>query len=263
MPEPAAGCYDPSYFEALARIEQRHFWFRARNRVITAAARRATVGLPPGFRVLEIGCGTGQALPALAAGCRGGRVVGMDLFEEGLAIARRGGQPLLRADLRRPPFAAPFSVVAALDVIEHLPDDVGALVAVRGMMVRGGTLLVTVPAHPRLWSYFDEQARHCRRYTAGQLRTAIEDAGFEIVQLTPYMAALLPLMRIARWFGSRRARGSPSGGDGARACVEMDLRIVPGVNELLYAVLSAEAPIIGAGRRLPFGSSLLAVARRP
>src|SRR5690349_10563409 len=93
MPDalPAAdhSSYEPAYFAQLFAIEDRHFWFRARNRVLGRLVAGLTRGLPPGYRVLEVGCGTGTVLHTLEQACPAGTVIGMDLFAEGLAFARR------------------------------------------------------------------------------------------------------------------------------------------------------------------------------
>src|SRR5439155_22740642 len=86
--ESARQSYDPEFFSQLARIESSHFWFRTRNRVIGALAEQITKNWASGYRVLEVGCGTGNVLRALEQACPRGMVVGMDLFAEGLAFAR-------------------------------------------------------------------------------------------------------------------------------------------------------------------------------
>jgi ubiquinone/menaquinone biosynthesis C-methylase UbiE len=68
---PEHDSYDPSYFSHLFEVEDHHFWFRARNRVITAAVARVKAHLAPGYRFLEVGCGTGNVLRALEQTCKG------------------------------------------------------------------------------------------------------------------------------------------------------------------------------------------------
>src|SRR4030095_3337719 len=80
--------YDPAYFARLFSIEDRHFWFRARNRVIATVVAQLRTPLAPGYRVLEVGCGTGKVLKMLDGVCSDGIVTGMDLFGEGLHFAR-------------------------------------------------------------------------------------------------------------------------------------------------------------------------------
>ena len=88
----APSSYDPHLFA----IEDRHFWFRARNRIISTLVKQITAALSPGYRVLEVGCGTGNVLCVLQQVCTGGAVVGLDLFEDGLKClqdAYRSGKP--------------------------------------------------------------------------------------------------------------------------------------------------------------------------
>src|SRR5438105_14549790 len=104
--------YDPSMFDVLDAVEDRHFWFRARGRIIGALARQAVAALPAGYRVLEIGCGNGGVLRVLRDACAGGKVFGMDLFAEGLrwAAGRSVGCPLVRGGAHRRPFGVPVAI---------------------------------------------------------------------------------------------------------------------------------------------------------
>ncbi|MHC4777594.1 MAG: class I SAM-dependent methyltransferase, partial [Planctomycetota bacterium] len=161
-------------FPALFETEDRHFWFRARNRVIDALVASTVSRMEPGFLALEVGCGTGNVLRHLEKTCRRGRVVGMDLFAGGLRFARtRTSCPLVTGDMAFPPFRRPFDLVGLFDVLEHLPDDDSALRNIRGLLRDGGRLVVTVPAHQFLWSYVDEFSQHRRRYGPADLKRAL------------------------------------------------------------------------------------------
>jgi SAM-dependent methyltransferase len=252
------GGFDPDHFESLFRAEDRHFWFRARNQAIAALASRAVAALSPGYTVLEMGCGDGNALRVLEKACSGGIVVGMDLYAEGLRYARRRvGCGLVQGDVRRAPFARRFHLIGIFDVLEHIPDDIGLLRDLREILHDDGALLLTVPAHPRLWSYFDELAGHCRRYRLEELRDKLQAAGLRPEFLSPYMMSVYPLMRLGRKMRARRAAAAtPS------ANLREELRIVPLVNGALRALLSLENRRIGKQRTLPAGSSLIALARK-
>lgn len=260
LPEDAS--YDPQYFAPLYAAEDRHFWFRARGGVIAAAAARAVRGRPPGYRVLEVGCGTGVALRTLAAACPQGSVVGMDLFAEGLRFARRRvATPLVRGDAHAPPFRVPFAAVGLFDVLEHLPDDRAVLRDLHAMLAPGGALLLTVPASPALWSYFDEASHHCRRYTRADLAAKLAGAGFAVEYLSPFMAALFPVLWAGRRVAALRERLARRPADAGAMAID-ELRVVPGLNGLLAAVLGWERLWVARGWRLPMGSSLLAIARK-
>lgn len=244
------GGFDPAHFQSLAAVEDRHFWFCVRRRVIATVLGPLVADLAEGYRVLEMGCGTGDVLRVLERVCARGRVIGADLHEEGLAIARQRVRcPLVCTDVRRFGFDQPFDVVCVFDVLEHLADDAAALRDLYAAIQPGGLLVVTVPAYMSLWSYFDEAAHHCRRYAPRDLRGRLTEAGFEVDYLTPFMCMLAPLM----WLGRRLNRAGRH---------DQDLRVVPGVNGLLKAWLALERPFLRRGAVLPWGTSLLAVARR-
>lgn len=272
--------YDPSHFELLDRVEDTHFWFRARHRVIEVLARRALATFRGPCSVLELGCGNGGVLRTLRRACPGGLVVGMDLYAEGLRRARRRSDcPLVQGDVRQAPFGGTFALVGMFDVLEHLPDERSVLQAVRGLVSPGGALLVTVPAHMSLWSDVDVAADHRRRYSAPELRARLEENGFVVEYCSQFMAALYPIMWLSRRGTPvlrrlRRKGGRGEGGDGgagggagggadAGAVNTHELKVVPGLNGALAALLGTDAALVRRGWRLPIGTSLCALARRP
>jgi SAM-dependent methyltransferase len=255
--------YDPVYFAPLFAAEDRHFWFRARNRAIAALVRQVTAPLAAGHRVLEVGCGTGNVLRMLEQLCPHGTVVGMDLLADGLRYARQRTRcALVQGDLHMPPFRAPFDVIGVFDVLEHFADDRQVLSDLHRMLVPGGALLVTVPAHPWLWSYFDEAGHHRRRYERAELCGKLVDCGFRIEYHSEYLASILPLVWLRRWRSRLPRARRVAESDRTYALATDELRIVPGLNALFAAVLSAEARLIARRRALPIGTAILALARR-
>lgn len=255
--------YDPEYFAPLFQAEERHFWFRARNRVITEMICRVAKAFSPGYRILEIGCGTGNVLGAVEKVCHPEAIVGMDLFLEGLRYARhRVTCPLVQADLHRPPFSRPFELIGMFDVLEHIQEDEQVLRSLHRLVAPQGYLLLTVPAFPGLWSYFDEASHHVRRYRMKELQNKLRQAGFHTRLMSYYMAGIFPLVWLKR--KAARARSSPaaSGGPGDSELALEELRIVPVVNEMLARLLGWEAGLLARRIRLPFGTSILALAQR-
>ena len=250
--------YDWRAFDRLAAVEDRHFWFVCRARVIAAAVRTVVDRLPDGYRVLEVGCGNGTLLRTLSQTCERGTVTGMDLFSGGLAWARqRSSCALVRGDVFRLPFCGRVNVIGMFDVLEHLEDDTAALGSLRCALVPGGTIVVTVPAHPALWSYFDEYAHHRRRYTMKSLQTAFAGAGYRVHYMSEYMASILPLVWLGRGISAMLPRRGPRSPEQLAAG---DLRVVPVLNEVIRWTLSWEAGRVGRQRGLPFGASIIAVA---
>ena len=256
--------YNPDHFQAFVEIEDRHFWFRARNRTLSAVIGRIVAAYARGYRVLEVGCGDGNTLRMLEETCAGAALVGMDLYAEGLQFARRRTRaPLVRGRMEQPPFTVRFHIVGMFDVLEHLDDDRAALVRLRELVEPGGALVVTVPAHQRLWSRFDEEAHHCRRYEPADLAARLRDAGFEVEYLTLFMMALYPLARVDRRMSDLVRAGRTRRGREPGSAVADEIRVRPGLNGLMTLALSPEVRLLAKRRRLPFGTSVLAVARVP
>ena len=237
------GGFDPALFEGLGAAERASFWFRSRNKLIGWAID-SYAGTPRD--VLEVGCGTGYVLQAIQRDKPTTRLVGIEMFEEGLAIARSRlpTVDLRQGDVLNLKFDAEFDVVGAFDVLEHIHDDRRALDRIAVSLRPGGFLIATVPQHPKLWSQQDDVARHVRRYTAKDLHQKVEAAGFRIVRSTSFVTFLLPAL-----FAGRR-----------RGVVGLALPTV--LDLALEAVMSVERLLIRVGVSLPIGGSLLVVASR-
>jgi SAM-dependent methyltransferase len=252
--------YDPRYFEPLFATEDRHFWFLARNRVICQLAAKALPVDGLG-RLLEVGCGTGFVLRALEKEFPEKLVTGMDLFLEGLRLAnQRVTCGLVQGDLAAPPFKGGFDLVGMFDVLEHIEDDRGVLDHLFKLVKPGGSLLLTVPADPGLWSYFDVASCHFRRYSLQDLREKVQAAGFDVNFTSPFIALTYPALRFQRLLMNKSGTDNP---ETAADQAEEDLKIIPVINDIVKWILYLEADWLARGRRLPFGSSLVLLARKP
>lgn len=254
------GGFDPGHYAPLFDAEERHFWFRARNTVLEALVRSEIARLSPGYRVLEVGCGTGYVLRMLDRVCHRGVVVGMDLFAEGLRMSqRRSRARLVQGRVEQSPFRERFDLIGLFDTLEHVEDDEAALGYLRNMMTPKGALLITVPAFQALWSDFDVESHHCRRYEPGALEQKLIAAGFDVEYQTPFMAALYPVARAGRFVADKLR--SKRGNGHTKSAVKEQLTIVPGLNGALAFLLTQEAKLVSRRRHLPVGTSLLALAR--
>lgn len=255
--------YDRDLFALLFAVEDRHFWFQARNKIIATLVKQITADIVPGYRVLEVGCGTGNVLRVLERTCHSGTIIGMDLFSEGLKYARkRTTCSLIQGDICAAPFKKRFNIIGLFDVLEHLPDDLQVLRDLNTMLTCDGVLLVTVPAHNELWSYFDETSHHYRRYEIAELECKLIGTGYKVEYLTQYMVGIFPLVWIGRRLKALTRKHRPS--DVARPydIVLAELEIMPWLNNLLSFLLWWEALLIARRRRLPLGTLLLAIARK-
>ncbi|HEV8095170.1 MAG TPA: class I SAM-dependent methyltransferase [Burkholderiales bacterium] len=245
-----AAKFSPQDFECLYALEHDYFWFRGRIRLILWAFERYANGCRS---FLEIGCGTGSVLAALVRAHPDISVWGSEPYLEGLRFARTrvDSARLVQMDARCVPFADEFDAIGMFDVIEHIDEDQAVLSQVSRALRPGGILLITVPQHRFLWSPADEHAGHARRYTRAELVQKVEHAQFRVLRCTSFVSLLFPLLLISRF---RRK--------GREYDPHAEYRVPRVVNAVLEMALSAERTAIRLGATLPFGGSLLLVARR-
>jgi SAM-dependent methyltransferase len=234
-------------YDRMAELDERHWWYRARRDVLADLIRRK-IPLREGARILEIGCGTGHNLEMLR---RFGRVDGIEIDPEARDLAsKRLGQPI--GDSPLPELGGveerAYDLIAILDVLEHVDEDRAALESIARRLKPGGRILITVPAHPWMWSAHDVVNHHKRRYTRRTLRKVIGEAGLQVELLTWFNSLLFPLAAAARLAG--RVAGKEDSDD----------KLPPRpVNSAFEAIFRLERYAVGR-LPLPPGVSLVAIA---
>lgn len=244
--------YKENFFDELITLEENNFWFRSRNKIIEWAVRSH---FPTASTMLEIGCGTGCVLSHLEQRFPNITFTGSEIYSAGAAIAanRVKQAAIIQMDARNIPFYQEFDIVSAFDVLEHIPDADAVLRETYKAVKPGGGLIITVPQHPFLWSQEDEASCHIRRYTAPGLKKSVQDAGFNIVRSTSFVTLLFPLLLAARLAKKKRA-------DNFDPLAE--LKKTSKANALLEKLIAADLALIKTGLNLPFGGSLLLIARK-
>jgi SAM-dependent methyltransferase len=239
-------------YEILYRTEETHWWLAARRNIVLDWIRQRYPGRHD-LDMLDAGCGTGLMLQELK---ELGTAEGVDISEEALQFCRKRGLENVRnADLMDLPFeAGRFDFVTALDVLEHLDDDTGALQEFRRVLKPGGRIFIFAPAHRWLWSLQDEVSHHKRRYVARTLREAVVSAGLEVERQTYVSTFLLPVIFLGRQWLKVRLKFR-------EAHTENDLH-PEWSNGILRRIFQLEIPILRR-TNMPFGASLLCVARKP
>lgn len=234
----------------IEELEDSHWWFLAKRELTVTLIKKY---FKPGAKAkaLEIGCAVGRFLQELSAF---GAVSGIDISSYGIEACRRKGfSDTYQEDVLKMHFASgTFDLVCALDVLEHIQDDSGALVQAHRVLKPGGMLLLTVPANKFIWGPHDLASSHKRRYCARELKDKLIRAGFRIERMTHFVSLLSPLIFIYR-FAHRcfTEPGKP----------EATFAIFPGpINRFLLSILRAENRFIARGFDLPFGVSLLCAA---
>ena len=243
--------------ERYARVSETYFWNTAHNdvalRTLGPALRHLRAGAGRPLRILDLGCGPGNTLRLLE---RHGLAFGIEYSTVALAVARRRGLTRVVAGdgVALPVRSASIDCVVALEVVEHFADDLAVVREAWRVLRPGGVLAASVPAFMSLWRSHDELYGHHRRYERAEFRQLLSAGGFAVERCDFIKCAyFLPLLLRARL--DRARNGSRAGGD--------DFFELPAwLNALLRAQIVWEHRL-RVNRLLPFGVSLLAVARRP
>lgn len=239
------------HYPILYHVEETHWWYLGRRRIIQSLVEKISPTLnTPHPRILDVGCGTGANLKMLA---QYGRAEGVDISPQAVDFCHeRGLNSVQLGAIEDLPYESrSFELVTALDVVEHLDDDVAGLREMRRVLRPNGRLLLFVPAFMFLWGVQDDVSNHRRRYTLPGLLKAVEAAGFA-VEWSSYanVSFFLPVLvvrSVMRWFG-------------LRADTEYGINISL-LNGPFSSLFAAERFIFKRGR-IPFGVSAVCIARR-
>jgi SAM-dependent methyltransferase len=245
-------------FDRLVKVEDGHFWFESRNVILRDLVTRHLPRREQGYRFLEIGCGTGFVLRMISQ-LPGISAAGAEVHVEGarLAAARVPAAEVVQLDVLRMSFPGAFDAIGLFDVIEHLQEDVLALKHVYEALAPGGLCFISVPQHQWLWSPQDDLAGHKRRYTRAQLKEHVRAAGLEPLYATSYCFSLMPVFAVSRF---QKRTLDP---EKAKEAMLSEVNLPAWQNNVLRTALRVDEILIRAGISLPFGGSLILVARRP
>lgn len=233
-------------YNSFSSLESKHWWFTARrkylNKVISTFFRGRS-----GLEFCEVGCGTGGNLSMLSDY---GTVEAVEMNDQAREIVINKNLPkvtqihsgYLPDNL---PLTKKFDGVFALDVIEHVEDDLSALKVLKGCLKSNGYLVTTVPAYQWLWSKHDEENHHFRRYTKGRYVELIESAGYSVCYSSYYNSLLFPLAAVSRLLGGDK---------------EASLKMPPSfINKTFKFIFGVES-LWAAKLTIPFGLSIVVVA---
>ena len=232
------------YAARYRELYTRHWWWRARERVILSTLRAVGRTWPA---ILDVGCGDGLFFDRLR---EFGDVEGI---EPDASLVDPAGP--WRSRIRVQPFderfrpARAYSLITMFDVLEHLPDAGNALRHASALLEREGTLVATVPAFESLWTSHDDINHHVQRFTKTTLQALMAESGFDVVSMRYFYFWTCPVKVLIRLKECILRRPS------AAATVPPDT-----INRALLRLSLLEQETLGR-LPMPFGSSLICVGR--
>jgi len=237
---------DASEYERMDALENHFWWYRALHTRLLDAI------MPASGSLLDAGCGTGRLLQLLHASRADLRLVGIDWSTcAAWRATAKAAVPVVCGDVNAMPFVAKsFDLIVSADVLCHRAVDVSrALQQFFHLLRPGGRLIINMPAYQWLLSAHDRAVHNARRTTMRGLISALEAAGFKIIDANYWNALLLPAMIVAR--ATRPRHNRPSS----------DLvRLPDWLNRVMFFVTEVER---GLPIRWPAGGSIIAIAQRP
>ncbi len=249
--------YPDSGFDLTDKNAQSSFWVSSRNRLFKSLVERNLKSTGK-TDLLEIGCGTGDFIRHLAESEKL-EITGSEVYLKGLVYAKKNlpHVDFVQFDVTQGTIGIEFDMICAFDVIEHIDDDKTALSNIHRMLKPNGVVLLSVPQYMFLWSRLDELVKHKRRYSKRELLAKLEESGFDIGYSTSFVFVLFPLMLLSRLFDNGRA--SPQGSE-----LELEERVTFSdfANAVFDFFMRIDEWLIQSGLSLPFGGTLIAVARK-
>ncbi len=247
--------YDSKWFDALYQLEEKHFWFIARNEFLY---RQLTQHVPKNAKIIEIGAGTGNVTRYLLKNGYSDISVG-DMHLKGLEYAQNYGiKNCYQFDLLRMPFENEFDGVLLFDVLEHIENDDFAIQNIYKVLKINGYFALTVPAHGFLWNYNDIIAGHKRRYNKKELVNLLQRSGFDVFSCRYFFMSIVPLLFLRKLLNPAK---SEDVNDKKTEENSETISINPLINKLLLFISRLENKI---NKFLPnlFGGSLFLIARK-
>lgn len=187
---------DASLIEAILDVEDHHWWFRGRRKIV-ARVLRSRIGDCRG-RVLEVGCGSGANFKVLE---EFGEISAIELDDASREAANHREITKVIDGHLPDGIDMPdeeFELLALLDVLEHVEDDESALSRINRLLKPGGHTIITVPAFQFIWSHHDDLNHHFRRYTRKGLVQKVQAAGLTVCYSTYANCLLFPLVLVGR-----------------------------------------------------------------
>src|SRR6476661_10367894 len=172
-------------YAIMDEVEGSHWWFVGRRKILESFLEPIIKKLrtpDSALRILDVGCGTGANIEMLS---QYGEAEGVDVSDDALEFCRLKGLKVQKGLAESLPYAdESFDLTTALDVVEHLDDDIAGLKEMFRVTKSAGYSLIFVPAFMWLWGVQDDISNHRIRYTKKQIVERLERAGYNVERAT-------------------------------------------------------------------------------
>lgn len=253
--------YPGEGFDLTDDYAETSFWVQSRNRLFSWLVYRERNRLGHA-RLLDVGCGTGDFVQHLRTD-GSLTITGSEIYLKGLQFAQKR-QPtveFIQYDVTMGALDRNYDIVTAFDVFEHIEQDVTGLRNVHEMLSDDGALILSVPQHMFLWSKLDEIVYHKRRYSRTEMVEKLRQSGFTPIRVTSHVFTLFPLMALSRLLDRAKSAKSADTGTEDQALSDR-VTFSGGVNWLFNKIMYLDEAFIRLGLSLPFGGTLVVVARK-
>ena len=231
------------------QVENFHWWFNVRRKLLEYLL--TSINISSKELAIDIGCGAGSNLTVLSS--KGVHAIGLDHSLYALSLVKRRLKlPLINGDLSKLPLRSnSIGLIVAMDVLEHVNNDVDGISEFYGVLKKGGNLILTAPAFNFLWGIQDIVTGHKRRYSRKEITNKLKAAGFDILKSSYFNFFLFfPILFARRLIHLLKFK------------IESENRInSPLVNYFLKTIFSLE-PYLLRYISFPFGVSIFCVARK-
>lgn len=239
----------PTPYDIEAKVESFHWWFVVRRKVLNTIL--SSIRILPECPILDIGCGVGCNLPVLES--HGLNVFGLDRSFYALSLApKKFKSSLINGDLNQLPFKPnSIGIIVAMDILEHLEDDMNGIHELYKALKKGGILFLAVPAFSFLWGIQDEVTGHKRRYLKKEISNKLRQGGFEILKSSYFNFFLFfPILfgrRLIHFLGLK---------------IESENEINSPLINFFFKMIFSIEPYILRHFSFPFGVSFFCIARK-
>jgi len=233
------------------RIERHHWWWQGRQKLLTFLFKKENPQ-----KILDIGCGTGETIKFLKNYLPKAEIYGLDSSLVAIKFARsRKLNNIKKGSATKLPFKDnSFDLVLLLDVLEHIKDDQKALKEAKRVLKPSGSIIVTAPALPFIYSDHDKNQNHFRRYTKKELISLAQNTKLNLVFLSYFNFFLsfpIIIIRLVSKLPIFKFLSSYDSG------LNYDLANKKGVNTILTSLFRFEINLL-KWIKYPIGISLVA-----